>query len=110
MNQGKFRESLKEPALMRELIDLFPVESTMALESARTALTAGDAEALHHWAHKLKGMVGVYEAKRAWEAAMRLDTLARQGDLQRAQSVLTDCEREVALLRDALADFRAALV
>ena len=94
---------------MRELIDLFPLESATSLENARRALAAGDAEALHRWAHKLKGMVGVYEAKRAWDAAAKLDTLARKGDLQRAEALLADCEREVAALRDALTDFRAEL-
>jgi len=44
---------------MRELIDVFPEESGHALEKARLALAANDADQLHLAAHSLKGMVGV---------------------------------------------------
>jgi polar amino acid transport system substrate-binding protein len=110
-NPRKFRESLKEPALMRELIDLFPAESGAALEKARQAVQALDAEALHQAAHSLKGMVGVYEAKRAWEAAAKLDGLARKMPLQEAEAkaALAASERQVVLLQAALTEFRLTL-
>ena len=110
-NSRKFRESLKEPALMRELIDLFPAESGAALEKARQAVQALDAEALHHAAHSLKGMVGVYEAKRAWEAAAKLDGLTRKTPLREAEAkaALAESERQIRLLLAALTEFRLTL-
>ncbi len=109
LNRGKFRESLKDVGLMRELIDIFPEEAGAALEKARHALEAGDAEALHRAAHSLKGMIGVYEGQRAREAALQLDKAARAGDVQSSAGLLAVCEREVEALRKELSDFRGSL-
>jgi CheY-like chemotaxis protein len=109
LNRAKFRDSLKDEGLMRELIEIFPAEAGAALEKARQALETRDGEALHRAAHSLKGMIGVYEAKRAWEAALQLDQAARAGEMEPAAALLEDCEREVAILRQELRDFRNTL-
>ena len=104
-----FRESLGDTDLMRQLIDVFAEEAGEYLERARQGLESGDADALHGAAHSLKGLVGNYCAKRAFDAARELDEIAREGNLDGAPEAFASCDREVAALQTALEAFRDSL-
>mgnify|MGYP001224698022 CR=1 FL=1 len=55
------------------------------LSAIREAIAQGDDEALARAAHRLKGSVGNFGARRAVEAALRLEDMGREGDLSGAE-------------------------
>jgi CheY-like chemotaxis protein len=104
---GEFKATFPCPDFAKELISYFPEESGGYLKDAREAIAKEDLEALHHAAHSLKGTVGNYSAKRAYESAENLDNLALEGDLEAAAKTLVECEKEVSQLGKALEGFMA---
>ena len=108
-DQNLFRTEYSDPDLMRELIDMFDAEVRNDLEQARLAVSKNDATALHTAAHSLKGTIGNYFARHAYQSAKTLDELARHGDLTEAPACLADCEREMNRLQSALFEFRKTL-
>ncbi|HVA44757.1 MAG TPA: response regulator [Pirellulales bacterium] len=85
-----------------ELAALFSIECPKLLAEIRAALAEGDATRLARAAHTLKGSAAVFCAKPASEAAKRLESLARAGNLVAAPSaaalVEAACERLLAAL------------
>jgi PAS domain S-box-containing protein len=74
-----------DPALLRELTEVFLQDCPRMIEDVRAALQSGDAGKLKRAAHSLKGAAGILGGKATCEAALRLETLARQGDLSQAE-------------------------
>jgi two-component system sensor histidine kinase/response regulator len=72
--------------LLRELIEVFLQDCPRMMEEASEAMQAGDVAKLKRAAHSLKGSVGILGARAAFEAALRLETLTRQGDLSQAEA------------------------
>ncbi len=91
-----------DAGLLRQLLAVFAEEGPRLLAEARGALAGADARRLQRAAHSLKGAVGTLGGTKAFEAAQRLETLAREGDCGRAGQALGELE-------GALAEFRAAL-
>jgi HPt (histidine-containing phosphotransfer) domain-containing protein len=89
--------------LLREVVGLFLDACPQSLAELRQAATAGDAAALHSRAHTFKGMVGNFGARDAFAAALRLEMLAREGDLSGASDACAALEGAVERLRPALA-------
>jgi CheY-like chemotaxis protein/HPt (histidine-containing phosphotransfer) domain-containing protein len=90
--------------LLRELALMFIAEAPSWLEGLVNAVTAGDAAALKRVAHTLKGAVGTFGAKRASDAALRLEELGRKGNLAEAPAALAEAQEAVARLLRALAE------
>src|SRR5205807_3968892 len=67
--------------LLRELAGMFLVESPRWLADVRAAVAAGDLGKLKRAAHTLKGAVGTFGARAAFDAALELETRSRAGDL-----------------------------
>jgi HPt (histidine-containing phosphotransfer) domain-containing protein len=88
--------------LLKELLGLFFAECPQRLAQIRDAIAKGDAENLQRAAHTLKGSVGNFAARAAFEAAERLELLGRAGDL-------TDADQAYAALEGALERFEQAL-
>lgn len=84
--------------LVREVAELFVADCPHRLDAMREALTAGDAEALQRAAHSLRGSVSNFSAADAVEAAGRLETIGREGDLTNAPAACAALEREIARL------------
>jgi HPt (histidine-containing phosphotransfer) domain-containing protein len=72
------------------------------IEEVIDGLCAGDADKVRRGAHSIKGAVSILGGKAAFEAALRLETLARQGDLSQAESAWQ-------ALRHALEQFQHVL-
>ncbi|MBV9122500.1 MAG: response regulator [Planctomycetes bacterium] len=89
--------------LLRELAALFLQESPQWLAEIRTAVDQGDAPLLRRAAHTLKGGVSTFAARAAFEAALRLETMGRTGDLAEAPEALAALLRELERLDPALA-------
>jgi two-component system, sensor histidine kinase and response regulator len=88
--------------LVREVIRVFLADSPTQLGALARAVARRDAAAIASAAHAIKGSVGLFSTGGAYEAAQRLEQMARGGELgviESAQDVLT---REVQQLERAL--------
>jgi signal transduction histidine kinase/CheY-like chemotaxis protein/HPt (histidine-containing phosphotransfer) domain-containing protein len=74
------------------------------LTEMRNALVTGDSEALCSAAHTLKGSVGNFGAQRSFDAAARLENLARNGDLDEAIGALSRLEEELECFKLAFSE------
>jgi HPt (histidine-containing phosphotransfer) domain-containing protein len=54
-------------------------------------------------AHTIKGAVSTFGAQRAWDAALRIETLGRNGDLREAPAALVELQEALQRLEGALA-------
>ncbi len=66
--------------LLREVVELFLEDAPQQLESIARAVAAGNAADIAPSAHQLKGAAANISARRAAEAASRLETAAKSGD------------------------------
>ncbi len=91
--------------LLRELAGTFLDQAPRWMDAIRQALDRRDAGQLKAAAHPLKGSLGTFAAKAAADAALRLETLGREGDLAGGREALDGLEREMARLTPVLAAF-----
>jgi HPt (histidine-containing phosphotransfer) domain-containing protein len=68
----------------------------------RDAIARGDARALEHAAHSIRGSAGVVAARDACERAQRLELMGHANDLAGAQALCAELEREMARVEAAL--------
>jgi two-component system, sensor histidine kinase and response regulator len=87
--------------LLREMITIFRAESTGLMKAIRESAGKGDLSSLARAAHTLKGALGTLGASRSFEAARRLEDLARRSQPDTAPA-LADLERETIDLMRAL--------
>jgi two-component system sensor histidine kinase/response regulator len=87
---------------LQEIAGLFLEDCPRLLAEIRTAVSGGDARSLEHAAHTLKGSVSNFGAEAAREAAFRLETLGRAGDLAPAPEAFTNLEQEIQKFTQAL--------
>ena len=88
--------------LLGELVDIFLDTGGEMLSQVEHAVRQGNAEAIERAAHTIKGAVGNFAADRAFEAALKLETLGREGSLKHVESAFKDLEREINLFTDVL--------
>jgi signal transduction histidine kinase/DNA-binding response OmpR family regulator len=96
-----------EEALLRELIDLFLKECPNELAELREAVAARDPLRVRKAAHRLKGGA-VNFSDPAAEAAWKLESMGRSGDLTGVEQALASLERIMADLQRGLAQFLRA--
>jgi HPt (histidine-containing phosphotransfer) domain-containing protein len=96
-----------DTALLKELAELFLAEQVKIQASIDDAVARRDAAALQYAAHALKGAVGNFMAKDAFQAAQQLEELGRDGDLSDVDQVRARVAEAVEQLKSALA---AALI
>jgi signal transduction histidine kinase/CheY-like chemotaxis protein len=88
--------------LLSELAVVFLDDLPQQMEAIHQAADKMQGDDLERFAHRLKGSVGNFAAKPAFEAAFRLEEIARQGDLQHAPQAVSALESEIQRLKDAL--------
>ena len=93
---------------MDELVELFLKNSSRMLSVVEQAVHEGKAETIEKAAHSLKGSVGNFAADRAFQAAMKLETMDREGRVKQGDQALKDLEKEISLLIDVLMSLRGA--
>jgi len=91
-----------DKTLLRELIDLFLEDYPDLMTQIHDAISSGDADGLVRSAHTLKGAVGNFAAKSVSDTTLRLEQLARTGDLTHADEAYTDLESNIDLLKHEL--------
>jgi two-component system, sensor histidine kinase and response regulator len=85
---------------LREMITIFRVESSGLMKTIRESAGHEDFVALSRAAHTLKGALGTLGATRAFEAARRLEDVARQQT--NVGPALADLDQEMIVLVRAL--------
>jgi HPt (histidine-containing phosphotransfer) domain-containing protein len=93
-----------DPDLLRELVKIFLKDAPRLLAEAKAALAEGDATRLQRAAHTLKGAASNFSALAASGAAEQLESIARDGDLRRAEEVLEPLEDALTRTFPALKD------
>jgi PAS domain S-box-containing protein len=89
--------------LLKEIAQMFLEESPILMEKMRDALVRGDSNALERAAHTVKGSVGNFVAKPAFEAARRAEQVGRDGDMNEAEAAYNALKAELERLKPALA-------
>jgi two-component system sensor histidine kinase/response regulator len=88
--------------LLRELIAMFLEGSPKMVLRIGKAVAAKDTIQLQQAAHALKGSVGNFAAKEAYEAARKLEMLATDGDLTGVNGAFRAVKSEIGRLRLSL--------
>ncbi|MBI4026798.1 MAG: Hpt domain-containing protein [Verrucomicrobia bacterium] len=86
----------------KEIVGEFLKACPEQLTAIRDSIARSDSKALERTAHALKGNVGPFYAKRAVEAALKLEVMGRGGDLAHAQEEYAILEKEIDRVRLAL--------
>lgn len=108
--QGALDQVGGNEAILAELAGLFVTEYARLLEEMKRAIGHGDSALLRRAAHTLKGSAAVFLANSTVEAALRLENMAREGDLADANEALAALERAADDLLPALSEKAAALI
>jgi PAS domain S-box-containing protein len=95
-----------EHDFVTNLIDQFVEETDLLLRDLREASTNGDASAVGHIAHSIKGSGGQLGGRRLALSCDRLEQTATTGGLSHGPDDLAQVERDYAELRDALTEQR----
>ena len=105
-----FSQRIGDEALMRELILIFEEEMEAMWISLQEAEERQDMKSIYESAHRLKGLVGNFCARRAWEYATKLNDRAKTGShSDEVSESVEGFERELRLLESSLCDFRETL-
>jgi CheY-like chemotaxis protein/HPt (histidine-containing phosphotransfer) domain-containing protein len=90
--------------LLKELAGLFLGECPRRMAEIRRTIDERDGPGLQQAAHYLKGSVGNFGARRAFEAAGRLEHAGRAGEWERAEQDWTELEEAIGRLEPAFAE------
>jgi HPt (histidine-containing phosphotransfer) domain-containing protein len=91
--------------LLAEVARALLEESPRLLQTMRQAIAAGDGESLRRAAHTLKSCVGYFGAKRAFDRAYQIESLARDAALASAREPLADLETQMELVLSEVARY-----
>jgi len=91
-----------DPELLQELVQVFLRERAGMMTRVETAISAGDAKKVQQAAHALKGALGTFGAREAFEAALKLEIMGRAGNLTGVEEAWTALQRAVARFEPAL--------
>ena len=98
-----------EPELLRDVVNLYLEDYPNLLGGIRGAVERGDARALERAAHKLKGTVANFAARAAYDAALRMEVMGREGHLEQAAEALQDLESALKELRPVLLELSGGM-
>ncbi len=94
--------------LCEEVANLFLEDTADKIAKLREAVARGDASAVQQTAHTLKGSVGYFGAKRAFDAVYRLELIGKNGTWTEAEAAQLELEREFKALEAAMKSALAA--
>ena len=96
-------------SLIVELIEIFKSESESMLAELHSGLEAGDGKRVQGAAHRLRGSLRIFGARRALDVVVDLESAGREGALDRASSRLQELERETHGALEVLQTYRSTL-
>jgi len=92
-------------SLLSELALLFLDDLPTQMEAIHRAVENKLGHDLERLAHRLKGSVGNFAAKPAFEAALQLEKIARQGNFEQVPPAMDALEHEIQRLQCALKEW-----
>ena len=90
---------------LEESVEMLETDAPSLLKEIREALDRGDAEAVSVGAHTLESMVGNFCAQPAFDASLKMEMLARSGDLVACAADLESLQASIATLQNELRQF-----
>jgi PAS domain S-box-containing protein len=97
-----------DETLLREIVDLFLQRCPELLADIRKGLAAGNALAVQHAAHSLKGAVSTFSRAHLFDMLQQLENAAAAADLENVACTLEALEAEIERFHPALAELIAA--
>ncbi|MCU1221378.1 MAG: rpfC [Candidatus Angelobacter sp.] len=93
---------------LAELISLFLDQKVQLLRDIVSAVEDGNCSKLEHGAHALRGAIGNFSHQEAYQAALRLERVARERKLAAVNQPLADLKRGLHSLEMALSKWEIA--
>jgi len=91
--------------LLDDIVGEFVENCPKVIDDMREAAQSGRSDLLERAGHSLKGTVGNFAAKRAFDAALNVEMIGRHGHLERAEEGVELLDREISVLLPALEAF-----
>jgi HPt (histidine-containing phosphotransfer) domain-containing protein len=88
---------------LSEVVGIIRAAWPTLLADLRDEIARGDLPAVEATAHLAKAAAGYVSARRSYESALQLETVAGKGDLQAIPGAVANLEREVLMLQFFLA-------
>ena len=95
-------ENLDDMEQLMVFASMFVEECPRMLAQIREAVERRDSKQLEHSAHSFKGSVSFLTTKTPFEAALKLETIGKNGDMTSAGEALAELEEAVEQLKSAL--------
>ena len=103
--EGALKRLGGDRELFREIVLFFFEDSPGLLNKLRCGLRDQNPSVVERSAHALKGMAANFDAHRAVEAALHVETLGASGDLTKAPVAIEGLEEEINILKIALTPY-----
>jgi CheY-like chemotaxis protein len=88
--------------LLSDMVELFVEDCPNLLSEIKDAVNRNDSKALERSAHTLKGAVANFAAETPFEAALNLENMGRNSDLEHAEKAFNILEQEIKRLELAI--------
>jgi signal transduction histidine kinase/DNA-binding response OmpR family regulator/HPt (histidine-containing phosphotransfer) domain-containing protein len=89
--------------LLTEIAALFLEQAPESLAAIQNAVKAGDGRQIQRECHRLRGSIGNFAARSAYDAALRLEGLSQEGNLSETPAACATLEYEMGRLVSAMA-------
>ena len=99
-----------DEALLQDIVSLFLEDCPRKMDEIRMAIACKDGNIVVSGAHSLKGAVGNFAARVAFDVAGKIETHGRKGDFEAAARDLEILELEIEKLKAALGSLIGATV
>jgi PAS domain S-box-containing protein len=90
---------------LKEIVELFVKECPTMVAQIRQAVNEGNAAAVDRASHKLKGVVGNFGGRNAYDLAWKLEQLGKSNNLTNVKELFFSLEKEMERLTEALERF-----
>jgi two-component system sensor histidine kinase/response regulator len=103
INRDSLRERLEgDFDLFVELAELFAKESSNLLAAVEDAVKNKNGEKIGKSAHTIKGAISNFSADKAYQAALTLERIGKDGDLEKSDEALESLKKEIDRMKAAL--------
>jgi len=96
--------------LLAELIEIFLAEYPIIIGNIEQAVAGNDFKALQALAHKIKGSLANFGADKAVESAMKLESAAKENNMEQVNSNFGQLRLEVSLMTDEFKRYAGAQI
>lgn len=107
INRDELRERLdNDMELFIELVEIFVNDSAKLLNNIDEAIKKEDSSSVGKTAHTLKGAVSNFSAIKAYESALELEKIGKNGEIDKAPVTFETLKKEVEILIQALEELK----